>query len=227
MMRLSIAALAMLLGVCPGVAPAQPVAGDTFVYRVTNRYNNESRGQVTYRVEKVDAERVAVAVTTDTPLLGPARTEIYARDGNWLRHPLINHDQPTEHEFSPPYPAYAFPLETGKTWSVRVTGTHPASGERRSVRVDGEVLGSERITTPAGAFDTIKVRRRVYAGDWKPWKNETNITETDWFAPALGRPVRSERNSGYIDQIMVGIMNTYEPTRGDWQLFELVSHTRQ
>ena len=67
-------------------------AGDTFVYRVINAYNNEPRGQITYRVEKVEGDRVIVAVTTDTPVLGPARTEIYARDGNWLRHPLINHD---------------------------------------------------------------------------------------------------------------------------------------
>jgi hypothetical protein len=170
---------------------------------------------------------VTVAVAPDVPLLGPAHTEIYAADGNWLRHPVTNHDQPVEHEFSPPYPAYQFPLDTDKSWSVRVTATDAVSGQRRSVRIDGEVLGGERITTPAGSFDTIKIKRRVYAGDWEQWRFETNITETEWYAPALGRAVRIETNSGYIDQVMCGIMNTCLPMKGDWNVIELVSQSRK
>src|SRR6476659_5143520 len=80
--------------------------------------------------------------------------------GDTYTYPVINHDQPVEHEFATPYPAYVFPLDTGKKWSVRVEGRDAATGQRRSVRVDGAVLGTERVTTPAGAFDTIKVRRR-------------------------------------------------------------------
>ena len=55
--------------------------------------------------------------------------------------------------------------------------------------------------------------------NWGHWRWETNIEETDWYAPSLGRPVRKE-NSGYIDQIMCGISNQCLPVRGDWYRFE-------
>jgi hypothetical protein len=120
------------------------------------------------------------------------------------------------------------PLDSGKSWSTRVSATNPASGRRTSVRVDGDVLGTERITTPAGAFDTIKITRKVYAGDWETFTMETNIVETDWYAPALGRPVRTERNSSYMDQQRCGKpAGACTPVRGDWFVFELVKYNRQ
>ena len=204
--------------------PAAAAVGDVFVYRAINGYNGEPRGTVTYRVDTADAGRIVMSVTTDAPALGAAHTEIYAPDGNWIRHPLTNHDQPVEYEFHVAYPAYEFPLETGKSWSVRVDAVDPASGRRNSVRVDGEVLGSERVTTPAGAFDTIKVRRRTYAGDWDGFRYETNIVETDWYAPALGRAVKSESNSDYYNPSRCG-RGPCRPIRGDWNIFVLAETT--
>ena len=116
------------------------------------------------------------------------------------------------------------PLDSGKSWSTRVRATNPNSVRSNSVRVDGEVLGTERITTPAGAFDAIKVKRRVYAGDWGTFMSETTIVETDWYAPALGRPVRTERNSSYLDPENAAQVPPVTPVRGDWDLFELVSY---
>jgi len=178
---------------------ASPAIGDTFIYRVTNGYSREARGTLQYHIDKIDADRVTVSVATDNTALGMPHTEVYTKEGNWLRHTLTNHDQPVEYEFSPPYPAYMFPLETGKSWSLRVTATNPVTRQRNSVRVDGDVLGSERVSTPAGTFDTIKVSRRAYAGDREYFRGETHIYETDWYAPALGRAVRSEYDSAFSD----------------------------
>ena len=215
-----------LIVLSTGAAAASPATGDTYVYRVLNRYNNEVRGQITYRVERADADRVTISVVTDIPALGPAHTEIYTKDGNWLRHPVINQDAPVEYEFAPAYPAYLFPLDAGKSWSMRVNATSPVTGRRNSVRVDVDVIGAEHITVPAGAFDTIKIKRRVYAGDWDSFRRETNITETDWYAPALGRPVRSETNSGYLDPSRCG-RSACQPIRGDWNVLELAPKPAQ
>jgi hypothetical protein len=217
------AAGVLLAAAVAGGAAAAPAAGDTWAYRVANGYNNEVRGRVQYRVDKVDAGRIAMAVTTDAAALGGARTEVYTPDGNWLTHPLVNHGQPVEYEFAQPYPAYVFPLDSGKSWSLRVNATNPATGKRVSVRVDGEVLGTERLTVPAGAFDTIKVRRRTYAGDWGDSRAETHITEIEWYAPALGRAVRTDSNSNHMDQGRCSDeMSACTPVRGDWNIFELV-----
>lgn len=202
-----------------------PVAGEIYVYRASNGYNNIVLGKIQYRVDKVDAGRVAVSVTTDVPALGGARSEIYDRDGNWLRHALTNRDQPVDYEFAQPYAAYALPLDAGKSWSVRVNATNPATGQRASVRIDGDVVGNERITVPAGSFDTIKIKRRVYAGNWGAFTFETNIEETEWYAPALGRAVRSESKSEYFDgsRSRGGSFGGGAIIMGDWNVFELVS----
>ena len=203
----------------PVVAEAAAVAGDTYVYRVSNGYTKEVRGQISYRIDRVDADRTVVSVTPDGPALGQAYTVVYTNEGNWLRHPVTNHDQPVEYEFAQPYPAYLFPLDEGRSWSVRVDAAATASGRHASVLVDGTVLGAERIRVLAGVFDTIKIRRLVYAGDRDFFRKETNIMETEWYAPALGRAVRSESKSEYL-----------EPTRhrafvqlGEWNVHELAA----
>ena len=201
-------------------ADAAPVVGDTFVYRVINGYNNEERGQVSYRVDSADPQRIVMSVSSDNPGLQLARTLVFTAEGNWLRHPVINHDRAVDYEFSQAYPAYDLPLDQGKQWSNRVNAVNPASGKTHSVRVDATVIGAERIRVPAGEYETIKIKREVYAGDTDYNLRETNIVEMDWYAPALGRSVRVARSSAYIDQSR-GRRN--QLVRGDWDIFELVS----
>ncbi len=215
-----LAAAAMVTASAPALGEAAPAAGDTYVYRLSNGFNNEARGQISYRVEKIDAGRIVVAVSANTLPAEMAHTEIYTSDGNSVRRPLINHDRPVEYEFAPVYPAYEFPLEAGKSWSLRVNATNPATGRRNSVRVDANVLGAERIRVPAGEFDTIKIRRIVYAGDWDGFRRETNIMEIDWYAPALGRAVRTETKSEYLD---LSRTRCCVRIAGDWNIYELVS----
>ncbi len=203
------------------LATSAPAAtGDAYVYRISNGYNNELRGKISYRVDKTEADRIEVAVTTDTPSAGVARTEVYTKNGNWLRHPLASHDQLRDFEFTTALPVYAPPGDATGSWSVRVNALDPATGKHNSVRVDGEVLGSERITVPAGTFDTIKIMRRTYAGDGDGFRLETNIVEIDWYAPALGRPVKSESKSSWLDtsRCTRGGCPTF---RGDWNILEL------
>jgi hypothetical protein len=212
-----------------GAVAAAPAAGETYVYRVSNGYNHLALGTIQYRVDKVEPDRVAVSVSTDVPALGGARTEIYNKDGNWLRHAVTSRDAPVDYEFAQPYVAYAFPLDPGKSWSVRVNASIPATSQKASVRVDGEVVGSERINVPAGAFDTIKIKRRAYAGDWGAFTMETHIEETEWYAPALGRAVRSESRSSYVDssRSRSGSLISGNQMLGDWNVFELANITKQ
>ena len=218
----SLLAAAAIATAATGPALAAAVAGDTYVYLVTNGFSREPRGQVSYRIERVEADRIAASVTPDNPALGQAYEVIYTREGNWLRHPLASHDRPVHHEFAPAYPAYSFPLDPDKSWSVRVDATVPATGKRSSVRVDGTVLGTERIRVPAGEFDTIRIRRNTYAGDWDTFLRETNITEIEWYAPALGRAVRGESRSEWRDLSRCGRANC-QPFQGDWNVYELVA----
>jgi hypothetical protein len=216
------------IALAPVNPPALPRAGDRFVYLVRNGYNSEPVGELEYRVDSVERDHYVAAVNPVATYPGLPRTELYLYDGNWARHALTNHDQLIEYEFNPPYPAYAFPLETRRAWSQRVSARNPATGKVVSVRVDGEVFGAERIVTAAGGFDTVKIFRRIYAGDWDGFLLETNITEVEWYAPGLGRAVRLDRSSEWYDTSRGaggGMLwfNNNQLMRGDWHVFELVS----
>ena len=220
-------AIAAVAAIVSQAAAAAPSAGDTYVYRLVNGYNNEERAQLRHQVERVEAGRVTVAVSADKADGGVARTEIYTGDGNWLQREIESHGRPVEYAFAAAYPAYAFPLESGKKWSARVPARVSATGASRSVRVDGRVIGPERIRVPAGEFDTIKVQRFVYPGDAgdPSFTTETHVTETEWYAPALGRAVRTERRSTWLNPTECGLDNGCD-FRGNWDIYELVEAPR-
>jgi hypothetical protein len=215
-------AAALALGIAMPAVPA-PSAGDSYVYRLVNGYNQEVVGRIQYQVDSVNANRVTVSVSPDNAATGWARTEIHTGEGNWLRGLVESHGVPEDYEFATAFPAYVFPLDPGKSWSVRVNATVPVTGARRSVRVDGLVLGTERIRVPAGEFDTVKVRRFVYPGDRESMKSETRIVEFDWYAPALGRSVRTERRSDWIDLNQCAMPGGGCDFRGNWDVIELVT----
>lgn len=218
--------IACAAAICIAPAAAAPVSGDTYVYRLVNGYSKEPRGHLRYRVDRVDAGSVTVAVTPDNAAAGFERTEVYTTDGNSLRRLMESHGEKVEYLFSSAYPAYVFPLEAGKTWSVRVNASVPGAARVRSVRVDGKVLGVERIRVPAGEFDTVKVRRLVYPGDADFNLPETKIIETDWYAPALGRTVRTETRSEFLDLSRCNERASCVHY-GDWDVVELVDAGRR
>jgi hypothetical protein len=217
------AATALLLVLTALAPPAAgtPAVGDVYSYQLVNGYNKEVRGKVQYQVEQVGADRITVSVSPDNAEAGWAHSETYTNEGNWLRNLVESHGVPVEYVFATAYPAYVFPLEPGKSWSVRVKATVPSLGARRSVRVDAWVIGNERIRVPAGEFDTIKIRRAVYPGDSNFARMETQITELDWYAPALGRAVRTERRSTWLDLSQCGKDGMCD-FRGDWNIYELL-----
>jgi hypothetical protein len=193
-----------------------PAAANDLLYRVTNAYNQETVGHVR-RASTADTQLVNVSV--DSPALGLSRTEVHAGDGLWLRYTIDSHGVPTEYEFSPALPARPALLNVGASWSTRVNAMVTLGGERvrRSVRVDGTVLGAERVRVPAGEFDTVKIRRIIYSGDQQTSRAETRILEFEWYAPALGRGVRTETRSSWMESCG---RRTCE-YRGDWFIHEL------
>lgn len=217
----TVGAAVLMLALGPAALAGGPAVGDSYVYRLVNGYNQQVRGQLQNRVDRIDSNNVTVTVTPDNPIAGTAHTKIYTKEGNWLRHPVESHGAKLTYKFATAYPAYVFPLDPGQSWSARVNATVPGEKNERSVRVDGKVLRAERIRVPAGEFDTVKIRRLVYPGDPNFDQMETQIIEFEWYAPALGRAVRIERRSEWIEPSRCGIASPCD-FRGDWDVLELV-----
>jgi len=208
----------------PAGLPAQVAApeirvGDGWQYALHDGYTRIPGGSIEYHVQAVQGDTVTVEYRQG----GQSSIQRYTRDWNWRERPMTNLQN---FRYEPAYPALPFPLEAGKTWQAFVKAADPAAGRVNRVRIDGKVMGWQRVKVPAGEFDTIVVRRVVYAGNDTTVRGEENITEIDWYSPQLGGIVRYESGSVYLDKLAScdGKVSDCGWIKGNWNVLELTSH---
>ena len=191
-------------------------AGAEWHYSLHDGFTKLPRGTLEYRVAAVEGDTVTVRLRHD----GQETTERYTRDWSWRERPMTNLQQ---FRYDPPYPALPFPLEAGKTWQTYVKATDPATKRVNRVRIDGTVLGWERVKVPAGEFDTLKVRRQVYAGNPDHFVSEEQIVEIDWYAPRVGLVVKHASISGHRDaRVGCDRDGCSQWVQNDWNAVELL-----
>jgi hypothetical protein len=230
-----------------GPAAAAPVfkADDTWTYAVHDGYTNLPQGTIRHTVTAVDADKVVLAIEQSSGLnigcrsvardnsLGnlPASPQVLCGEaaqrweltpgGAWLRHPLTNGSTYT---FAHPYPAYVFPLTAGKTWSGKTRSHDLATGRDFDVTYSATVTGWERVRVPAGEFDALVVERTVFDGYWDYTRGQSEIREREWYAPAIGRVVRKEGRSQFLERMNCGLMRGCPFFETDnWRVYELLA----
>ena len=62
------------------------------------------------------------------------------------------------------------------------------------------VGGWEKVSTPAGAFDAIRMRVLMRLDDEEFWRYPTTCNYLVWYAPAVGAPVREEKEAEYYER---------------------------
>jgi hypothetical protein len=149
-------------------ANMNPRLGDTYTYRVTHMRTGTEKETYSSTVVKVTDDEVYYSGGLVTDRLGNA---LRLRDGR-------------------SYSANQFlPLEfvVGKRWTTRYTVTAP-NGRKGEAEMQARVLARERVTVPAGTFNTFRIEwnsRRLNA-------DGSTVTHA-WFAPdKVRRPVRRE-----------------------------------
>lgn len=92
--------------------------------------------------------------------------------------------------FDPPVKLIDLPLEPGRSWEQ----THQvvaANGARSQLKVEGRVVGLEKLVTPAGEFEAWRVESKSYLSGLS-WQGGFQILQKVWYAPAIDRVVRME-----------------------------------
>jgi hypothetical protein len=188
-----------LLTACASLAPVgDPVpapglrVGDTWTYAVYDGYRGTQKGSTRYSVQQITSHAV---VTRREAGDGPD-TRIFTWEWNPYTEELPEQRMA---DFSPPFPAFAFPLEDGKRWSGTVIAVEGKTGRRYPVHVFARVAGRETLKTAAGSFDAIRVERSIYLDNHEWWRSGTRWYQSEWYAPAVGRSVRYQDYSEYTD----------------------------
>jgi hypothetical protein len=91
--------------------------------------------------------------------------------------------------YEPPIAGVRFPLTVGDAWRsnyLSESATAKSKGD-----LEFKVVAREKVKTPAGEFDAF----RIESGGWVTgvsWSGSVRVAQVQWFAPAVGRVVKSE-----------------------------------
>jgi hypothetical protein len=231
-MKKALGFIALLLAACaaplaqvpPSGTPAEVAApsvrpGDAWAYTSYDGYTRIPKGTVDYRVTGVKGDIVSVERSHE----GRTSAEYFTANGAWLERPLPNLQ---DLRYQPALAALPFPLHAGQRWREYVQAIDPATRRAYRVRIDGHVLGWDRVRVPAGEFDTLKVERYIYAGNADYFRTEERIREIDWYSPQVGAVVRHEESSEHTDTSKSCRYAGCNIILNDWTVLELAKTAR-
>ena len=230
---LCVLALAALAGACatpeqrggagePAAEAPRPAVGARWTYRGQEGFRVPVVWEETHEVTAVDASGISVRVTLKGPSVDIVRQERWQAPGLVQTGALMDIET---RRFAMPLLRYRFPLSPGETWNQWVDNfnetNHRAGQINRYVRVGNW----EKVSTPAGMFDAIRMRVFMRLDDDEFWRYPTTCNYLVWYAPAVGATVREEKEAEYWER-GGGTKDGVGAIRAQHTLLELVSYNK-
>ena len=92
--------------------------------------------------------------------------------------------------FDPPIVGFKFPLAVGDGWKSSFVG-EAANNSKSKTDLEFKVVAREKVNTPAGEFDTFRIESDGWINGVS-WSGAIRMSDVRWYAPSIGRVVRSE-----------------------------------
>ena len=126
--------------------------------------------------------------------------------------------------FTPPLQRYPATIAPGQRWSQETLRSDPSVGGTRAMRVEGRVIGWEKVRVPAGEFDALRIERTLYLGDAGRYRTQTRRYETEWYSPAVKGPVKLQVWEQWSDPTITRMLQHIQTNNRE--LYELVEFRR-
>lgn len=197
-----------------------PVVGARWTYRGREGFRAPLVWEETHEVTAAGASGITVRVTAKGGWLDIERQETFVGPGLVGKGALMDIET---RRFATPLERYRFPLAPGETWNQWVDNYNETS--QRSGRINRYVRvgGWEKVSTPAGVFDAIRMRVLMRLDDEEFWRYPTTCNYVIWYAPAVGAAVREEKEAEYFER--GDQLDGLGAIRAQHTLLELVSYT--
>lgn len=140
--------------------------------------------------------------------VGPGGIEGTENGERLLLTPELNViDSPRQADSNPR--ALSFPLHVGKRWRYGTDWEFKAKGSRGSAIVDVEVVGFEKVTVPAGEFDSYKLSARGTLHGTSPINSQYGgeVVTSYWYAPSVRAVVKSVSHNPYLGTSTVELVS--------------------
>jgi len=201
--RISIllAAFAVASATAPTVraqSAAEPTMklGDRWVYNVKSGIGLTTfTYQETREVTAVGADGFKITVNGKTPDGADfSAVQDFAAPFN-LRSGTLCLNQPRR--YPTPLQRVPFPLAPGQRSAKWVDVVSDPGGTKGQINYSFRTRGWDKLTTPAGAFDAIRIDVLITLDDSTPFRNATTCNFTYWYSPAVRGTVRERRSAQY------------------------------
>jgi hypothetical protein len=208
------------LGGDPGPAAPAPKlrVGDRWVYHGTDGYRVQVVWEETHEITAIGPQNITVRVTLKGPTVDIERTEAWSAPGVVLVGAVF---QAETSRFDPALLRYKFPLTPGERWNQAIRDLDKPPGPFGPILRHVTVGGWDKVKTPAGPFDAIRMRIIMTRDDETSWRGPTQCNFLVWYAPAIGASVREEKRSHYLEK--GGLHSAAVP--GQNAVLELISFT--
>lgn len=166
------------------------------VWRVGDRFTLVRGEQLRGAFEVVAADADGYAID-----MGDGR--VLRRDldlgnvGQWLSH---GEDAELQRRMAPVDVRYHWPLWVGKTWSCEFVD-QVVGAKALCMRADYHVEALDHVAVPAGAFDALRIVRRLRLAEPGAEGHYLTRTQVAWFAPALGIEVRQLLGDTFVELV--------------------------
>jgi len=200
------AAFAALAGCATGFnAPGSGPAAEAPAYRVGDRwiYHGEDGFRVktvwdeTHEVIAIGADGITVRITQKGPSIDVTRTELWSAPGQVKVGAVCGSET---RRFAVPLQRFDFPLASGKVWNQRVDNYNEATKASGNINRYVRVGGWDKVTTPAGTFDAVRMQALMRLDDEEFWRYPTECNYAVWYAPAVRGVVKKDREAYYREK---------------------------
>ena len=228
----AVIAIVLLMAGCAGMESAGdltgPVAaaptfrvGERWVYRAREGFRSPTVWEETHEVTAVGPEGIVVRVTVKGPTIDGVRYESFSAPGVMRQGSLMDLET---RRFATPVDRYRYPLASGETWNQWVNNFNEMTKKEGQINRYVRVGGWEKVSTPAGEFDAIRMRVMMRLDDEEFWRYPTTCNYLIWYAPAVGATVREEKEAQYFEKGEE--LDGNGAIRSQHTLIELVAYTK-
>jgi len=178
----------------PAQAPIYRV-GDRWVYRAQDGFRDPVTWEETQEIIAAGPNGISARITQIGPTVNSVRTETWSAPGIVLVGAVFDNEI---RRFAAPLKRYDFPLTPGETWNQFVANVNETARQKEGViNRYVTVRGWDRVATPAGEFDALRMRVFMRLDDEEFWRYPTDCNYEIWYAPAAGASVREVKRAEY------------------------------
>jgi hypothetical protein len=181
----------------PVAAAPTPVVGARWVYRGREGFRMPVVWEETHEITAVGTAGISVRVTLKGPGVDYERDELLSAPGVVRVGALMDIET---RRFATPLLRYRYPMAPGATWNQWVDNFNARLNRDGQINRYVRVGGWEKVRTPAGEFDALRMRVLMRLDDEEFWRYPTTCNYVIWYAPAVGAPVREEKDAEYLER---------------------------